>query len=400
MTMKTRSVELENYSKLPNLLAEEIKQITQTKFSYVSVSDIHLGHPRTHAQDTIASLNKYITNREYLASIDVLVIVGDLFDRGLRFNEDVIPYIERWVFKTLSDCAATNTMLWILEGTPSHDREQSEIFIRYNTMFNIGCQIRYIDKPTIFYEHRFGAHFLFIPDGEANTDLTWEITNQLLAENGITQVDFGFIHGAFRYQLPEVANTPKHVEERYLSIVRHIINTGHIHRASEFDRIRSNGSFDRVDHNYESPKGFWRVDYDNHETTCTFVQNHDAKIYKTIDCRGLTVEEALTKVHLTIADSPIEDSYFRIWAKEDDAVLSHMGEIKRKYKLFNWSSPKQESVNKIQIGDQAVNDDRIVKLSITPKSLPDILRERMANKKVDSTLINAVLQIVEELGAA
>ncbi len=366
-------------------------------FRYASVSDVHLGHPRTHASHTIASLNKCIVNDEYLSTIDVLIIVGDLFDRGLRWNEDIIADIEDWVFRTLTYCARNKTALWILEGTPSHDREQSRVFERFNIMFSMGCNLRYIDKTSVFYDKQFGLHFLFIPDGEANTDLTWETTNQLLAENGIDKVDFAFIHGAFRYQLPEVANTPKHIEERYLSIVRYVINTGHIHHASVFDRIHSNGSFDRVDHNYETPKGFWDVTLRAGEYQCTFIQNKDAKIYLTIDCRGLSVEDALRKIQLTLEANNVEDSYFRIWARDDDPILAHMGELKRRYKLYNWSSPKQEITTKQTVGETTVEGDKFVVLQITTKTLPDIIRGRLVSSNTDSMLTDAILSVMEEL---
>src|SRR5690606_28572868 len=119
-------------------------------------------------------------------------------------------------------------------------------------------------------------------------------------------------------------------------VVKRLISIGHVHDKSRYDRIIAQGSFDRLGHGYESPKGHYVIESIGDTDTATFVENKDAKIYMTIDCRGLTLEEAMAKID-TYSHYPV-DSYMRIRADSGDAILSALSTIKQKYVGFNWTT--------------------------------------------------------------
>ena len=75
--------------------------------------------------------------------------------------------------------------------------------------------------------------------------------------SGLTKVDYAVMHGQFDYQLPKhITGMPRHDSQKYLDIVKHYIFIGHIHTHSVYDRIIAQGSFDRLTHGQEEPKGY------------------------------------------------------------------------------------------------------------------------------------------------
>ena len=62
-----------------------------------SISDIHLGHPKTTTEYIITNLNKYLNNDEFLSNLDILFFAGDVFDNLLNFNDEVITHIKMWI---------------------------------------------------------------------------------------------------------------------------------------------------------------------------------------------------------------------------------------------------------------------------------------------------------------
>src|SRR5690606_24238089 len=98
----------------------------------------------------------------------------------------------------------------VLEGTPSHDREQSKRFVVINeSVGKIGADLVYIDELSIRYEERFDMNLLFVPD-ELNHDpnITLAQVQELMAERNLEKVDFAFMHGQFEYQLPSHVKAP------------------------------------------------------------------------------------------------------------------------------------------------------------------------------------------------
>jgi len=366
------------------------------KFNYVSISDIHLGHPKTPTEEIIGKLYDTFKSDATFASLDAFFIGGDLFDRLLMFSDENVKIIETWMISLLRLCKRHDVRLRVLEGTPSHDRTQSSHFAYFNEHFEIGCDLRYVDRLEIEIIPELNVSVLYVPDEwKPDTDDTWMDVTRELANHGLTQVDYAIMHGSFRHQLPEVAKAPKHVEERYLGIVKRIINIGHIHRASVHERIYSNGSFDRLDHGYESPKGHWLVESLGSEDKCTFIENTKAKVYRTIDCRDLTLEEALFKVDYANSTGTPMGSHLRILARKDDVILTALSMIRQKYSGYHWTTKSDDGNRAKQMEERFKNDAKFIPLTITPDNIIAIVDKRMKDKHVDPVIAHTALTLLD-----
>ncbi len=302
----------------------------------ISISDIHLGHHNTTSGEIISKLYKAFPNSVEMADVDAIAIVGDLFDRAIGFHDMQAVEIKRWMRSFLKMCKQRGIVVLLLEGTPSHDWRQNRWMVEAND--GVDAELHYVDTLCVRYIDSLGVHVLFVPDEwqAGDTDATWKDAVQALADAGVEQVDFTLLHGSFDYQLPAAAiNAPRHLPERYLSITRKYVFTGHIHQSSVHDRILANGSFDRLCHGDESPKGFWDVTVREHGDLIVFVENREAKIYKTFDCRGYTIDDALAKLQ-PVHTLPT-DSYVRIEANRGDPILGGIDVVKRTFPHVVWT---------------------------------------------------------------
>lgn len=308
------------------------------------ISDIHLGSKRNSTEKIIANLNKYINVSSFLVTIDILFIAGDLFDEMLFLAADDVDLITIWIAKLLRNCAKHNVILRVLEGTPSHDRGQSKAF---NTAYHISVKagmrevnMKYINTLSIEYIPGLGINVLYVPDewGPTSED-TLDQVKALLRNNNLKKVDYAIMHGLFDYQLPShIPHIPRHNEIEYSKLVKRLIFIGHIHTFSTSGKVIAQGSFDRLSHNEEEPKGFVRaVVQPNGEYEMKFIENKSAATYLTITCSEPEVTDSLLWIDSKI--SKLEaGSNIRIEAHYTNAILSNMSVVKERWPLFNWTS--------------------------------------------------------------
>lgn len=305
------------------------------------ISDVHLGHRRTKAPEIIAKLRKKLCCKELLRKLDMIIIAGDFFDKGLELCDDNVLEIQEFIRDLLALCKANNIKLRVLEGTPSHDRKQSKQFGFVNEiMGEHGADFRYVDKLSIVHEEELGLDFLYVPDECYDTTAEiWEEVQKLLKEKGIDKVDFCVMHGAFRYQYPDIQSIDCHEEKNYLGITRYNIFIGHVHTMSTYSRIVAQGSFDRLEHSYEDPKGFilFELDLDTKKTKVEFIINEDAKLYSEYDITKMELDKVRNFVIDNIRGAPA-DSYFKLVVPEDDAYKAIYWSLAKDYPGFNWSS--------------------------------------------------------------
>lgn len=366
-------------------------------FKFASISDVHLHHPHTTTVEIVDKLGRIaFPDNAKTASLDAIFIGGDLFDRIMSLNDPDVPVVERWMERMLRLCKKHNILLRVLEGTPSHDRKQSQQFVTVNDICNIGCDLRYIDRVEVELIEQFGVSVLYIPDEWKNdTDEAWKDANTALSLAGLEKVDYAIMHGSFHYQLPAAAvKAPKHVEERYLSIVKRVITIGHIHDASNFERIYANGSFDRIGHGYEPAKGFWIIDSQDDVDTATFIENTEAKIFKTIDCRGLVLEEALNKISYVIELKYPVDSHFQILALPDDPILFGANVISQKYPIYNWKITRKELKARTQ-QELIEAKQAFIPMTINKDTIVDIVARRMEQKNIDPLIAATAASLLE-----
>lgn len=291
---------------------------------YLVTSDIHLGHLKTPTEHIINSFKKVILN-EKNKDIDVLFIAGDLFDRLLDLNSKEVHVIIEFFNYLLNYCYQNDIAIRVLEGTPSHDWQQSHILLKLNNIREKPCDFKYFKTLDIEYLEKIGKYVLYIPDEWCNNHLELEkqIEEKLSLFN-IHQVDIAILHGQFTYQTLGKYKPDFCFQENYfLNLVKGFIHIGHYHSFSTYDRIIANGSLERLAHGEEEPKGFVIVK----GNTYTFVENTYSYTYKTIlITRNMTLEALDKKIY----QYP-KQSYIRLVIPSNHDFNLHFKELKLRY---------------------------------------------------------------------
>jgi len=312
-------------------------------FRFISIGDIHLGHSSTPTEMMIRNLDTYAVSESRLKDVDMLKITGDVFDKLLHNADDNVHRINRWITRLLFRCARLNVAVRIVEGTPSHDRLQSRFFIEQADNANIPVDIHYATTLSIEHNEKFGITILYVPDKwRPDTTETLHEVKALLKQHQLEKVDFAIMHGAFEYQLPDVVKEPTHDSQEYLDMVRYFILIGHVHHPTQKERILAAGSFDRICHNEEYPKGCYDVSVRSPEDySITFLENQGAKRYVTIDCRGMDVKQANVAIRKALKDLP-KGSAARLHVEQHSPVVGDIEAIKQQYPEIEWTPPKIE----------------------------------------------------------
>lgn len=360
-----------------------------------TASDLHLGHPRNATPFIIENLKKAFPDNAETAELDMIVLVGDVFDGLLSLPDKVITDIDFWIIGLLRLCAKHDIVLRVLEGTPSHDWKQSQRFVTWNEGANIGCDLKYVKNLEIEYIERFDANVLYIPDEwDPSTAKTLEQVKAQMAFKNLEQVDFAFMHGQFEYQLPPVVKAPKHDSAEYLKIVKHLIFIGHVHMFSQYERIVAQGSFDRLAHNEEGAKGHVRaVVQDENNWQIKFIENKTARRFVTIGVIGYDPVTCFDEIEARIHDDDIVDgSFIRIECEKGHPLLNSLDQLVRKWPLITWTSivrgddPDSPTV----YPDSELNDDDYHPIQITRDNVTDLVIQHLRGKQVVSETIDSV----------
>lgn len=358
--------------------------------------DIHLGHPVCPTPHIVKNLRGAWRESADLEKVDILLYNGDVFDRLLPYSNEFLFEIESWAMHTLRLCKKYGIALRILAGTPRHDNHQSTVFERLNETAEIGADLKYVKTLSIEYIERYGITVLYVPD-EINheTHTTLSQVHELLKAKGLNQVDYAFMHGAFDYQLPEIASDHKHDTQAYLAIVRKAIIISHIHKFSRFERIVAPGSFDRLCHGEEEPKGHVRLTVRGDDVDVQFVENVNAMKFITVDCTGLEMEDLLEKVDKVAFGLP-PASRVRIKAEADHPIFTSMENLIRRHPLVDWDKKKivSEEDQKVFVIDE---EDVYRPIALTKENLGELLMARVAAASLPADVLGYAREIMQEV---
>jgi hypothetical protein len=361
-----------------------------------TVSDVHLGHRTTSTQHILKNLDIAFPDNAETAKLDIIFINGDFFDRQLQLSDPNVIDISMWINRFLRMCKKHNIKVRVLEGTPLHDWGQNALFVTQNETGHIGCDLVYHKRLDIEYIADIGIHVLYVPDEwKSGPDDAWKDTCQRMAELGLTQVDYAMMHGHFPHQMPDMV-TGSHDPERYRSIVRCAISVGHVHHQSQWENIFAQGSFDRLSQGYETDKGHYRF-YDTGDIgplTATFVVNKGAKVYTTIDCRGLSLEEFFGKLE-ACPDYPM-DSYLRIYCKQDDPALAAMSVVKKKYPQYNWTTPKIDKQALTVREVQEIVNSRFTPVTMSRDNASEIIMRHISKRTANNSVLDRCRFLLNE----
>lgn len=352
--------------------------------------DVHLGHPNTptkHIADNVLRMAK----ERMEEGIDVFFLCGDVFDRLLRLgSEDSLEAIF-FAIELLKLCVIYNVKLRVLRGTPSHDWEQSAMFTVLNASSGIGADIKYIRD--LHVEYIGDLTVLYVPDEWNETsEKTLAQAKNLIKETGRSQVDIAIMHGQFEFQLPEIVKAQKHSSAEYRKLVRGPILINHVHKHNSFKNIIAPGSPDRLVHGEEDAKGIVSFVYDSDtgKYKWKFHKNHNAKIYKTIYCGDMDVDQALQLIDETVAKLP-KFSAIRISARKKDPILFNLDAVALMYIHYEFSKHVQKEDdapdNEIVIAGE---EDEYTPITITPDNIKDLLVERCRSSFTETELALAV----------
>lgn len=356
-----------------------------SKIEALVLGDVHLGHPNTSTQHIVNVLRAVFGGTPKNEDLNWIIFEGDVFDRLLQLPANEVHVLRSWIHDFLKWVKQRNIRVDILEGTPSHDWKQSEEFLTINRMSGIEADVHYHTQLSIVRIDRFDIDVLFVPDEwRSSAEETWSEVTHLLTRHGLDSVDVAVMHGMFPHQIPKLAGrVDVHDPEKYLSIVRRCVFIGHVHQASQMDRIYAAGSLDRLAHGEEKAKGYYRVELRNNEVDrIKFVENRLAKRYVTVDCTGLDTETGDAKIQRLLRDLPPQ-SFIRIKCKRDDAGVSLYWKYSQQQPTHRWSI--LEVGKKQQSDDFVLTDNRadLIRSTITPANVRELLLQRVRDKRPD-----------------
>jgi DNA repair exonuclease SbcCD nuclease subunit len=371
-----------------------------SEFRIASASDLHLGHGKNPPEEMVEKLKAAFPRNAETAKLDVIVLAGDVYDHLLNLPDQAVNVIDHWIIYMLRLCKALDIQLWVLRGTPSHDRDQSERFDLINKSMGIECDLLYVDKLSIVWMPKFGINVLFVPDEWTdNADKTLEEVYCLMHSAGISKVDYAIMHGQFEYQLPPVVKAQKHSSEAYLKIVDKLIFIGHVHLFSRHDRIIAQGSFDRISHGEEGAKGHVRAvvrapdDFEIH-----FVETLDAKIFKSVHCRGLSFDDSHEKVLLETQDLP-DGSHVRIVADVGNPILQSIASYEKQMPYYFWTGlgKADEEMTLLEQTELLQSKEEYIPIEITRDNVQKLVMDSMVAHGVDQEILKLAERKLAEL---
>lgn len=356
--------------------------------SWLTISDVHLGK-RGRTIEILKNLKWYLgpENPWYpqIRDVDILFIAGDLFDDSLDFKSDEVHEIILWLSQLFHFCNVHDIRLRILEGTPSHDHRQSRIADTALRILKDPLDFRYISKIEVEIFEDLGVSCLYIPD-EYGTgpDANYQECFDALRQAGLSQADIGIYHGFFKFQLPAaIKDHPAHDENSHLSLIKGFINIGHDHSFKTYKRLIVQGSFDRLSHGEEEPKGgVLCVHNPDSENRFHFVENKHAKVFKTVDLKSPDLEKSLTQLRKALAKIP-ELSYVRIRARKTHPLYLAFEELKIKFPMYNFSKKsvedEQEESDTLASTHQST-DDKFMPIHINKDNIVELLMREVSTK--------------------
>ena len=263
----------------------------------LSISDLHLGHHRVPSEIILNRFYEYVM--PHLPTVDLLLISGDVFDRSLQLTDRDTRLIISWILDIFKLADAHNIYIRLIRGTYSHDRDQSTIFQTLHEKHGYTSSFKYVNHLDIEYIEAFDLKLLYLPDDlpYASADDCLKAVQHCLNQVQWTTVDYVMCHGYFEHVLPP--NIPTKPKVTYaiqqFSFVQRYVLCGHIHEQSAEEHVLYNGSFERLAHNEESPKGCYLIDDDGTKASIHFIENKDASTFHTIDVSTYdTADEAIS----------------------------------------------------------------------------------------------------------
>lgn len=326
------------------------------------LADIHIGNIKD-TDYVYNSITDIIDKEVLFTKTDMIVILGDYFDRLFKVNEEYVALAINIMSHIIRTCEKCKTKLRIVYGTESHEMNQYRLFNYHITSTKVDMKV----FDTVTEETINGKHILYVPEEYINDK------HEFYKNYFNKKYDYIFGHGIIEDGMPGIisysASSNKNNEKQVprfksgeFSKIAKLTIFGHYH---VWNKICSNvfylGSLFRNSFGEETPK-YYGVIEDN---KISFIENDKAYEYKTYEFNET---------------SHIFDS--------SDNLLKEISKIKEKNKeIFNG-----EKIGKIRIIFKPPVD-------IDP-SFKENLKDILFNDKIISPLIkessNEIIDDIKE----
>jgi len=363
---------------------------------YLDISDLHLGHDKNKTADIVYNLeyffNKY---KSEILKVDIIFISGDTFDKLLSMNsrEGILAF--KWLANLAMFCKDNHIRLRILEGTPSHDWKQVQLLSTMLEQLNIkDLDYKYIPILDIEYIPELKLNIMYIPDEwKESSELIYKDAKAKLKEHGLDKVDIIIMHGAFKYQIPQVESIHFHDEKKFMQMVKYNIVVGHVHKHSIYDKILVPGSFDKLTHaDGPDDKGGLLVTLFKDSFAYKFLKNERALNFKTIIVSNsslIDVEKELDKLN-----NKKKYVHVRLMNKnKDNKIGLSLNELKNKYKYLQITITNKDTKVKNDIDKKSKVEKIVIKLD--KNTIKDMINKEVNNLNYSNDIKANILEELE-----
>ena len=346
-------------------------------------SDHHTLHPTTPTFHVLGNLSTFYYKDHDLANVGLVIKGGDLMDRLVDSNHPDLFRVKEWNSEFLNKCHKHKVAVLYLEGTSSHDWGQPK---HLETVAPLDMDFRYVDTLSIqHYPQLDGLTVMCVPDnfGAMTPDEIWEQALTVLNEHKLDKVDVIAFHGTWDHQLPGHVMHKKHDRKRWESICRILILSGHIHIPSVEGLVHSSGSFDRIAHGEEHPKGGFVVDLDKKKGTfkASFWENKKALPYVTLRVKpDITPEQLVLDLHKFIREKKLPHfAQVRVADGPGEVVNPIISVFEKEYPHLGFKSKNLKADGEL-VGEELFNEDTYEGVSITKDNIKQALWPEMSDK--------------------
>lgn len=372
-----------------------------------AVGDLHFGNPRIKADEMYAKLQKYLYP-EILTS-HLVLLTGDTYDQLTTVSSSANKYALMFIRDLFNMSRKYGIQIRILHGTYSHDRDQVVVF---GTL--ISDQVRakvvdeiYCEEITDFCNSNINStsdeklKVLYIPDNlpyKHSEDVIAHI-RKILQVVGWDKVDLVLGHGTFAHALPNVSE--EHLPactyklEQFDEFVNNndLIVMGHIHTPSHRGNCYYCGSFERMTHGEEEPKGFFTFIHQTDHWNARFVEDKNAVKFISIQPQGDTTDSIVNDyIRQVEEDFPDHKGWVRVLSNSSEIrTLLHTVTV-QKYPELKYSS-KAISDEKLAIKIADISLEAFDDIKPNVHNLGDLVYQFLNEK---SLLGNLTKEIVVE----
>lgn len=235
------------------------------------------------------------------------MIAGDVTDRDMALGDLASRTLVSLFLDIFRETHERDIPILVLRGTLSHDRHHLRTLETLHEKGPWTNALHYRETVSVLREPKTGLSFGFLPDNlpHASSDAAISALRAEMDSAGLDRLDHVILHGTFDHLAPNGIDLgPSMYRIDQFPFVRGLVLSGHVHTPSLTGQVLMNGSFDRLCHGEEEPKGFFVLEDDGTDVRTVFVENIHATGFRTIRARKAETEAVLFKRVKEVLEDP------------------------------------------------------------------------------------------------